>query len=281
MRHDTRVQRFIGKLLIYIVLTFVCFLALMPFIWMVRSSFMSLKQMYKIPTEWLPNPWVLDNFQQALEQTNMLRYLGNTIYIVIMNMIGISLTASMAAYAFSRLKWKGRDMIFGILLSAMMLPGTVTMIPVYVGWSRIGAIDTYWPLILGSYLGGGSYNIFLLRQFMRGIPSELDEAATIDGASKFRIYWNLIVPLAKSSMVVVGMFTFMGCWNDFMGPLLYLNSEAKYTVSISLRALQGQYNSRWNLIMAASTIVVAPCVVVFLFGQKHIIGGIAISGIKG
>lgn len=281
MRHDTRVQRFIGKLLIYIVLTFVCFLALMPFIWMVRSSFMSLKQMYKIPTEWLPNPWVLDNFQQALEQTNMLRYLGNTIYIVIMNMIGISLTASMAAYAFSRLKWKGRDMIFGILLSAMMLPGTVTMIPVYVGWSRIGAIDTYWPLILGSYLGGGSYNIFLLRQFLRGIPSELDEAATIDGASKFRIYWNLIVPLAKSSMVVVGMFTFMGCWNDFMGPLLYLNSEAKYTVSISLRALQGQYNSRWNLIMAASTIVVAPCVVVFLFGQKHIIGGIAISGIKG
>lgn len=281
MRHDTRVQRFVGKLLIYIVLTFVCFLALMPFIWMVRSSFMSLKQMYKIPTEWLPNPWVLDNFQQALEQTNMLRYLGNTIYIVIMNMIGISLTASMAAYAFSRLKWKGRDMIFGILLSAMMLPGTVTMIPVYVGWSRIGAIDTYWPLILGSYLGGGSYNIFLLRQFMRGIPSELDEAATIDGASKFRIYWNLIVPLAKSSMVVVGMFTFMGCWNDFMGPLLYLNSEAKYTVSISLRALQGQYNSRWNLIMAASTIVVAPCVVVFLFGQKHIIGGIAISGIKG
>lgn len=281
MRHDTRVQRFIGKLLIYIVLTFVCFLALMPFIWMVRSSFMSLKQMYKIPTEWLPNPWVLDNFQQALEQTHMLRYLGNTVYIVVMNMIGISLTSSMAAYAFSRLKWKGRDMIFGILLSAMMLPGTVTMIPVYVGWSRIGAIDTYWPLILGSYLGGGSYNIFLLRQFMRGIPSELDEAATIDGASKFRIYWNLIVPLAKSSMVVVGMFTFMGCWNDFMGPLLYLNSEAKYTVSISLRALQGQYNSRWNLIMAASTIVVAPCVIVFLFGQKHIIGGIAISGIKG
>lgn len=281
MRHDTRVQRFVGKLLIYVILTFVCFIALMPFIWMVRSSFMDLKQMYKMPIQWIPNPWVLDNFEQALNETHMLRYLGNTLYIVVMNIIGICLTSSMAAYAFSRLKWKGRDMVFGILLSAMMLPGTVTLIPVYVGWSRVGGTDTYWPLILGAYLGGGSYNIFLLRQFMRGIPSELDEAATIDGASKFRIYWNIIVPLAKSSMVVVAMFTFMGCWNDFMGPLLYLNSESKYTVSISLRSLQGQYNSRWNLIMAASAIVVAPCVAVFLIGQKHIIGGIAISGIKG
>lgn len=281
MMHDTRIQRFVGKFLTYVFLILVCGLALMPFLWMLRSSFMELKQMYKIPTEWIPNPWTLENYRQAISQTGMLRYLGNTVYIVVMNIIGTTLTSSMAAYAFSRLKWKGRDFMFVLLLSSMMLPGAVTMIPVYVGWSRLGAVDTYWPLVLPSFLGGGAYNIFLLRQFMRGIPTELDEAATIDGAGKLRIYWNLIVPLSKSSMVVVAMFCFMGVWNDFMGPLLYLNTEAKYTVSISLQSLKGSYSSKWNLIMAASAIVVAPCVLVFLLGQKHIIGGIAISGIKG
>ena len=281
MFHDTRVRNFVGKLLIYLILIVVCFLAFLPFLWMVRSSFMELKQMYRVPTEWIPRPFTTENFRQAIVETGMFKYLLNTVFLVVMNIIGTTLTASMAAYAFARLQWKGRDLMFILLLSSMMLPGAVTMIPVYVGWSRLGAIDTYWPLILGAYLGGGAYNIFLLRQFMKGIPRELDEAATIDGASKFRIYWNLVLPLSKAALVVVAMFTFMGTWNDFMGPLLYLNSESKYTVSISLQSLQGSYSSKWNLIMAASAIVVLPCVVVFLFGQKHIIGGIAISGIKG
>ena len=281
MFHDTRVRNFVGKLLIYLILDVVCFLAFLPFLWMVRSSFMELKQMYRVPTEWIPRPFTTENFRQAIVETGMFKYLLNTVFLVVMNIIGTTLTASMAAYAFARLQWKGRDLMFILLLSSMMLPGAVTMIPVYVGWSRLGAIDTYWPLILGAYLGGGAYNIFLLRQFMKGIPRELDEAATIDGASKFRIYWNLVLPLSKAALVVVAMFTFMGTWNDFMGPLLYLNSESKYTVSISLQSLQGSYSSKWNLIMAASAIVVLPCVVVFLFGQKHIIGGIAISGIKG
>ena len=281
MFKSMRLQRFLGRLIIYILLTVVCFLAFLPFLWMLRSSFMELKQMYKVPTEWIPNPFTTANFRMALVETNMLSYLGNTVFLVIMNVLGTVLTASMAAYAFARLQWRGRDLMFILLLSSMMLPGAVTMIPVYVGWSRLKCIDTYWPLITGSYLGGGAYNIFLLRQFMKGIPRELDEAATIDGANKFRIYWNLILPLTKAALVVVGMFCFMGVWNDFMGPLLYLNSEAKYTVSISLQSLRGAYSSKWNLIMAASAIVVLPCVVVFLFGQKHIIGGIAISGIKG
>ncbi len=281
MFQSMRLQRLLGKLIIYILLFVVCFLAFLPFLWMVRSSFMELKQMYKVPTEWVPRPFTLANFRMAIVETRMFSYLGNTLFIVILNVIGTVLTASMAAYAFARLQWRGRDLMFVLLLSSMMLPGAVTMIPVYVGWSRLKCIDTYWPLITGSYLGGGAYNIFLLRQFMKGIPRELDEAATIDGANKFRIYWNLILPLTKAALVVVGMFCFMGVWNDFMGPLLYLNSESKYTVSISLQSLKGAYSSKWNLIMAASAIVVLPCVLVFLFGQKHIIGGIAISGIKG
>ena len=279
--HDVRVQRFIGKTLIYLFLLIVCFLAFLPFLWMVRSSFMELKQMYRIPTEWIPRPFTLSNFKSAISDTGMFQYLGNTVFLVVVNIFGVVLTSSMAAYAFGRLQWKGRDFIFVLILSSMMLPGAVTMIPVYVGWSRLGCINTYWPLTLPAFLGGGAYNIFLLRQFVKGIPKELDEAATIDGASKLRIYFSVILPLSKASLVVVAMFCFMSVWNDFMGPLLYLNSESKYTVSISLQALQGSYSSKWNLIMAASAIVVMPCVIVFLLGQKHIIGGIAISGIKG
>ena len=140
--HDTRIQRAAGKLIVYLLLIAICFLAFLPFLWMVRSSFMELKQMYKVPTEWIPRPWTLDNFKQAITQTNMFRYLGNTVFVVVMNIIGTTLTASMAAYAFSRLKWKGRDVIFVLLLSSMMLPGAVTMIPVYVGWSRLHCIET-------------------------------------------------------------------------------------------------------------------------------------------
>ena len=198
-----------------------------------------------------------------------------------MNLLGVLLTSSMAAYAFSRVRWKGRDAIFTLLLSAMMLPSAVTLIPVYIGWSRMGMVDTYAPLIIPAFLGGGAYNIFLMRQFFLTIPRELDEAAFVDGASRFRIYWNIDIPLAKSSMIVVGLFCFMGAWNDFFNPLIYLNTMSKYTVAVGLQSLMGKYTSKWNLVMTASVVVTMPCVLVFLFGQKHIMGGIALTGIKG
>lgn len=187
----------------------------------------------------------------------------------------------MAAYAFSRVRWKGRDAIFTLLLSAMMLPSAVTLIPVYIGWSRLGMVDSYAPLIIPAFLGGGAYNIFLMRQFFLTIPRELDEAAFVDGASRFRIYWNIDIPLAKSSMIVVGLFCFMATWNDFFNPLIYLNTMSKYTVAVGLQSLMGKYTSKWNLVMTASVVVTMPCVLVFLFGQKHIMGGIALTGIKG
>ena len=184
--HDLRIQRVLGKLIVYVLLTIICFLAFLPFLWMLRSSFMELKQMYRVPTEWIPAPFTLENYKSALEDTGMMRFLGNTVFIVAVNIVGTVITASMAAYAFGRLEWKGRDLVFVFVLSSMMLPGAVTVIPVYVGWSRIGGIDTYWPLTLPAFLGGGAYNIFLLRQFVKGIPKELDEAATIDGAGRIR-----------------------------------------------------------------------------------------------
>ena len=276
-----RTGRIIGYTLLYTGLVFFGVVALLPFIWMVRSSFMEIKQIFMMPPQWIPKPFSTNNFTQAFQQTHILRNMGNTVYVVIMNIIGVELTASMAAYAFSRVQWKGRNAIFAVLLSAMMLPSTVTLIPVYIGWSKVGGIDTYWPLILGAFLGGGSYNIFLMRQFFLTIPRELDEAAYIDGASHFRIYWNIDIPLAKSSLIVVGLFTFMGTWNDFMGPLLYINNLDKQTAAVALQSLLGKYTSQWNVIMAASVVVTMPCFIIFLIGQKYIVGGIALSGLKG
>ena len=276
-----KARNFIGYGLLYLGLIFFGFVALLPFVWMVRSSFMEVKQIFMMPPQWIPKPFTTANFTKAFEQTYIIQNLGNTVFVVAMNLIGVELTASMAAYAFSRVEWKGRDAIFAVLLSAMMLPGTVTLIPTYIGWSMIGGIDTYWPLTLGAFLGGGSYNIFLMRQFFLTIPRELDEAAFVDGASRFRIYWNINIPLAKSSLIVVGMFTFMNTWNDFMGPLLYINNLDKQTVAVALQSLLGKYTSQWNIIMAASVVVTLPCVIVFLIGQKYIMGGIALTGIKG
>ncbi|WP_102413160.1 ABC transporter permease subunit [Beduinella massiliensis] len=270
-----------GYALLYALLIAFGFVAVLPFLWMVRSSFMGIKQIFIMPPEWIPNPFTLQNFVDVFTKTDIPKYFGNTVFVVLMNLLGVLLTSSMAAYAFSRVRWKGRDAIFTLLLSAMMLPSAVTLIPVYIGWSRLGMVDSYAPLIIPAFLGGGAYNIFLMRQFFLTIPRELDEAAFVDGASRFRIYWNIDIPLAKSSMIVVGLFCFMATWNDFFNPLIYLNTMSKYTVAVGLQSLMGKYTSKWNLVMTASVVVTMPCVLVFLFGQKHIMGGIALTGIKG
>ena len=270
-----------GYALLYALLIAFGFVAVLPFLWMVRSSFMGIKQIFIMPPEWIPNPFTLQNFVDVFTKTDIPKYFGNTVFVVLMNLLGVLLTSSMAAYAFSRVRWKGRDAIFTLLLSAMMLPSAVTLIPVYIGWSRLGMVDSYAPLIIPAFLGGGAYNIFLMRQFFLTIPRELDEAAFVDGASRFRIYWNIDIPLAKSSMIVVGLFCFMATWNDFFNPLIYLNTMSKNTVAVGLQSLMGKYTSKWNLVMTASVVVTMPCVLVFLFGQKHIMGGIALTGIKG
>ena len=274
-------KHIIGKILLYIALLCFAFIALLPFLWMVRSSFMTLKQIFVMPPQWIPDPWTLSNYSDVAAKTSIFSYFGNSIYLVVMNIAGVLLTGSMAAYAFSRVRWRGRDKIFALLLTSMMLPSAVTLIPVYIGWSKLGLVDTYAPLIIPAFLGGGAYNIFLLRQFFLTIPRELDEAALVDGASRFRIYWNIDLPLAASAMIVVGLLDFMSTWNDFLPQMLYINTMDRYTVAVGLQNLLGKYSSKWNIVLTASVIVSLPCVIVFLCGQKHIIGGIAMTGIKG
>jgi multiple sugar transport system permease protein len=166
-------------------------------------------------------------------------------------------------------------------MSAMMLPGAVTLIPTYLAWGALDKVNTFWPLILPSFFGGGIFNIFLLRQFYNSIPMELDEAAFVDGASNLQIYMKIIIPLSRPAIVVVALFTFLGVWNDYFGPIIYLNDPKKFTLAIGLLQFRGEYQTKWNLVMAASTVVIIPCLIVFLFGQKQLIEGISLTGLKG
>ncbi|MBD2868849.1 carbohydrate ABC transporter permease [Paenibacillus arenilitoris] len=265
----------------YILLAVISILFLMPFVWMLRSSLMSLSQIFVMPPVWLPSPFKWDNFTRALTELPFDRFFLNTIIIVALGLAGTVVSSTIAAFGFSRIEWKGRNIIFMILLSSMMLPGAVTLIPTFIGWKELGFYDTFYPLIVPAFFGGGMFNIFLLRQFYMTIPRDFDEAAVVDGATYFQIYYRIILPLSRSAVIVISLFTFLGTWNDFFGPLIYLKSAEKYTLALGLQMFQGTYSSQWDLLMAASAAVILPCVLVFLLGQKYFLEGITLTGLKG
>lgn len=267
--------------LAYIALIAISVMFLIPFVWMVRSSLMNLGQIFVMPPVWIPSPVQWDNFSRALTILPFDRFFLNTLIIVFFSVLGTVISSSVAAFGFSRISWKGRNAVFAILLSAMMLPGAVTLIPTFLGWRSLGFYDTYMPLILPAFFGGGIFNIFLLRQFYMTIPRDFDEAAVVDGAGYFQIYSRIILPLSRSAVIVVSLFTFLNAWNDFFGPLIYLKSNEKFTLALGLQMFQGAYTSQWDLLMAASAAVVLPCVVVFLIGQKYFLEGITLTGLKG
>ena len=281
MRRKNNAVFYVKKFCFFGVLFLLAFVCVIPLYWMVRSSFMKNTDIYSMrPFVFWPKEMLWSNYTDAMKAANFGRYAVNTLIVVGGCMVGTLVTASMAAYAFSRVKWKGRSACFALILTTMMLPGSVTLIPQFMIWRNLNLVDTYWPLILPSFFGGGAFNIFLLRQFFLGIPRELDEAARIDGAGPFQIFLRVILPLSKSALVVVALFTFLNNWNDFFGPIIYLNSKEHFTLAIGLLQFKGDYSTKWNLLMAASTIVVAPCVAIYLFGQKHLIEGISLTGLK-
>lgn len=265
----------------YIMLALITVLFIGPFLWLIRSSLMDLSQIFTMPPEWIPRPVHWDNFSRAMTVLPFGTYFTNTLIITAAVMIGTVLSSSVAAFGFSRVDWPGRNIVFAILMSAMMLPGAVTLIPSFLGWQALGFYDTFYPLIVPAYFGGGIFNIFLLRQFYLTIPRDFDEAAFVDGASYFRIYLSIIFPLSRSAIIVVALFCFLASWNDFMGPLIYLKSEDLFTLALGLQMFQGTYTAQWDLLMAASAVVVLPCVVVFLIGQKYFLEGITLTGLKG
>jgi len=231
-----------------------------------------------IPPQW--HNYVEAWSPKALSET-FTTYLLNTIFITVCGLLGTLLSSAFVAYGFSRFKFPYRDQLFLVMVSTMMIPTQVTMIPTFILFKYIGWIDTFAPLIVPTFFGGGAFNIFLMRQFFMTIPYELDDAAKIDGCNYFQIFWLILMPLVKPALVTIAIFGFVYNWNDFMNPLIYLNSSSKYTLALGLQTFTTMYGSYYHLMMAASTIVLLPILIVFFFGQKYFIEGVATSGLKG
>ena len=280
-RRSPALGKAFGKLTVYALCLIVSVLMFFPLLWLLRSSVMDLGQIFVFPPEWVPRPWRWQNYPEALTTIPFLRYLGNTLTILLPSVLGTVVTAALAAYGFSRLRWPGRDLIFNLLLTTLMLPYAVTLIPTFLLWARLDLINTFWPLIIPHWFGGGIFSIFLLRQFFRTIPKELDEAALIDGANPLQILWNIIVPLSHPALIAVAIFAALNSWNDFLGPLIYLNDSRNFTLALGLAEFTGLYSSQWHLLMAASTVVILPVIVLFFFAQRYFIEGIALTGSKG
>ncbi|MEM3423734.1 MAG: carbohydrate ABC transporter permease [Nitrososphaeria archaeon] len=274
------IKRLLYQTLIYVILIVMSCIFIFPFYWLIRSSFMNSAEIFTLPMKWWPTHLQLGNFREALTIRPFNVYFRNTIFLVTLNLIANIFSNSYIAFGFSRINFRGRDFWFAMLLSTLMIPYSVILIPQFIGWKIVGAFDTFWPLTFPQFFGSAFY-IFLLRQFYMGIPKEYDEAASVDGANYFYIYWKIILPLSKPALMTVGVFTFMNTWNDFFGPLIYLNSESKLTLALGLRSFMGQYVSQWNLLMAASTVTILPVIIVFFLAQRAFIEGITFSGLKG
>lgn len=231
--------------------------------------------------EW-PKQATLDNFQQVLSNPNVSFKLlfENTLFISVLSTLGVLVSSALVAYPFARLRFRGRDRLFLILLATMMLPGVVTMIPTYLLYKYLHWVDTFFPLWVPAWFGGGAFNIFLLRQFFKGIPMELDEAAVLDGASYSTIFWRVIMPLSGPALATVGIFSFIYTWRDFQGPLLYLNSPEKQTLELGLQTYRSLQNEQWNLLMAGSVLVMIPLIILFILGQRWFVKGIVMTGGK-
>lgn len=253
---------------------------LLPFLWMISTALKSADKVMMYPPQWIPDPVVWRNFRDGWNTLPFTQYLINTCKITLSVIIGTVITASLAAYSFARLRWPGRNIVFVATLATMMLPAQVTMIPVFLMFRDFHWLNTFLPLTVGAWLGGGAVNIFLIRQFMMGIPLELEEAARIDGCSTFGIYLHIVMPLLKPCLAVIAIFSFMGTWNDFMGPLIYLTTPDKVTLALGLQFFQGHYGVTLHYLMAISLVVMAPCLLLFLCAQRVFISGITMTGIN-
>lgn len=282
-RAGQRARKRLGKLAAYLLLTIGGAVMMVPFAWLVSSSLKSPQDIFVVPPEWIPADPQWSNYKEVLTALPFPTYLANTLTITFGALIGQVASSAVSGYAFARLRWPGRDVIFAIVLATIMVPYTVTLIPTFVLFQQFGWLDTFLPLIVPYWFGGGAFFIFLLRQFFRTIPMELDESARLDGASSWRIFYEIILPLSKPAIAVVTVFGFLAHWNDFFGPLVYLNSADNRTLALGLSALQGLAWGRdaTHLVMAVSVLMIAPIIVLFFLAQRTFIEGIVLTGIKG
>ncbi len=253
---------------------------LMPFLWMLSTSLKVDTQIFVYPPVWIPNPFAWDNYPRALTYIAYIKYLTNTLEISVLAMIGAVASSSLVAYSLARLRWPGRDLLFLLTLSTMMLPFAVTLIPLFIVFRTLGWVNTFLPLIVPHYFGSAFF-IFLLRQFFLTIPNDLSDAGRIDGASEFGIFWRIVLPLTKPALATVALLQFLASYRDFLGPLIYLTDESTYTLSIGLTMYSSMHTTEWGLLMAASMMMTTPIIVLFFFTQRTFVQGITLTGIKG
>ena len=278
-------RKIVLRIILNIVLFLVAVFSLFPLLTLIITSFKGNDQIINDPYGLIPKPFVLEAYSHVFEMFPFFRYMGNTLLIVVTNIIGVPLTSAMAAYAFSRFKVEHKKYIFGVMFAMIMVPGTVLQIPTFELFRELDWINTFYPFIIPAFLGGGISNVFLIRQFLNTLPNSLFEAAEIDGASEPVLFLKIAFPLALPIITTVAVFTFSGCWNDFFSPLLYLNDETKYTLGYGLYIFFSQCKigtmRAWNIVCASCVLVMIPMFIVFAFSQRYFVEGITVTGIKG
>lgn len=281
-RRVAAIRRLVGHTLLHLFLLAGAVVLLLPLFFLFSTSLKESGKEFVSPVEWLPNPVVWANYPRALTALPFDRFFLNTAIITSVAMLGQMLTATICAYGFARFRFPGRDTLFMLCLSTMMLPSVVTLIPTFILFSKLGWVNTYLPLTVPAFFGGGAFYIFLCRQFFLTIPAEIEESARMDGAGTLRIWWQMMLPLSTPVLTAMAIFSFVGNWNEFMGPLIYLRDMDMMTVAVGLNAFKGTFGrTDWNLMMAASATVMLPIIVLFLAGQRYFIQGIVTTGLSG
>lgn len=264
----------------HIVLLALAAVCLIPFIWMISTSLKTKAGMWEYPPQWIPPHPLWHNYVDAFKFAPFGQYIANTLTLEVLTIAGQVISCTLIAYGFSRFRFRGRELLFFIMLATMLIPEQVVMIPTFLMYSKLDWVDTYLPLVVPAYFGNAFY-VFLMRQFLLTIPKDLDEAAKIDGANEFQILWKVLVPILRPSLTIIIVYTFTGVYNDFLAPLIYLNSPEKFTLAVGLANFVSSRGTDWNLLMAASTVVLMPLLIIYYFAQRNLIGGIASLGIKG
>ena len=275
---STTIRR-IQLALAYAFLSCAGFFFLTPFLWMLSTALKPDEELFAWPPVWIPSKLMWNHFPEALTYVPFFQYFTNTIIITALAVIGVLFSCPLVSYGIARIPWRGAKVLFILTLMVMMLPYQVTMIPIFIVFKNLGWVGTNIPLWLPAFFGAPFY-IFLLRQFFLGLPKELEDAARIDGASEFRIYWQIMLPLTKPALLTIALFQFMGSWTDYQGPLIYLSDESQYTIMLGLQAFRTQHGAEWQMLMAASLVVTLPVMILYFLVQRVFIQGITFSGLK-
>jgi multiple sugar transport system permease protein len=276
-----RVMGNIGLVALQLLMTLVLVTFLVPSLWMVSASLKASTEVFKVPITWLPADPQWQNYVKIFEIIPLAKYAVNTMIVVTLAVIGTIVSSVVVAYSFSRLEWPGRNFFFSLLIGTMLLPEVITLVPRFLIFKQLGWINTWLPLIIPFWCASSAFSVFLVQQFFRGLPMELEEAALIDGASRVRILTEILLPLCKPVIATVAVFALLQHYNSFLEPLVFLNTSDKWTLALGIRSLNDSNATNWELVFAAGTVMTAPIVAIFVVAQRYFVQGIAMTGFGG